>query len=144
MCRSCISKGPWMTNLVSNFEFLFWIFFSADIKIRSESKHKEAFSTLVESLVQMTCSEFIIFFKLAKKELAWVSNLYFCHIGISRFHCSLLLRCNCSRSLSDKLQTFALENSGKCTYLQKNVKSRCRLGYSAEKHVLYGKFGQSK
>ena len=27
------------------------------------------------------------------------------------------LRCNCSRSLSDKLQPFAMENSGKCTYL---------------------------
>ena len=29
-------------------------------------KHKEAFSTLVESLVQMTCSDFTIFFKLAE------------------------------------------------------------------------------
>ena len=34
-----------------------------------------------------------------------------------------------------------MENSGKCTYLQKKiVKSRCRLGYSAEIRVLYCKF----
>ena len=36
--------------------------------------------------------------------------------------------------------SFAIENSGKCTYLQKFVKSRCRLGYSAEIRVLYCKF----
>ena len=30
------------------------------------AKHKEAFSTLIKSLVQMTCSDFKIFFKLAE------------------------------------------------------------------------------
>jgi hypothetical protein len=34
-----------------------------------QAKHKEAFSTLVESLVQMTCLDFTNFFKLAKLQL---------------------------------------------------------------------------
>ena len=32
-------------------------------------KHKEAFSTLVQSLVQMTCIDFTIFLKLAELQL---------------------------------------------------------------------------
>ena len=41
-------------------------FFFSDIIIFILLKHKEALSTLVESLVQMTCSDFTIFFKLAE------------------------------------------------------------------------------
>ena len=69
-----------------------------------QCKHKEAFSTLIKSLVQMTCSDYTNFLKLVE---------------------------------------FAMENSGRCTYLQKKVvKSRCRLGYSAEICILYCKLSQ--
>ena len=52
-------------------------FFFSDIIILILLKHKEAFSTLVESLVQMTCSDFTIFLELAgfaiyiKRLLLW-------------------------------------------------------------------------
>ena len=65
-------------------------------------KHKEAFSTLVESLVQMTFRDFIIFFF------------------------GLLL----------------WKTVESVPIYKKFVKSRCRLGYSAEICVLYSKLGQ--
>ena len=52
-------------------------FFFSDIIIFILLKHKEALSTLVESLVQMTCSDFTIFLELAgfaiyiKRLLLW-------------------------------------------------------------------------
>ena len=37
-----------------------------------------------------------------------------------------------------------MEKSEKCNYLKKIVKSRCRLGYSADMSVLFCKLGQFK
>ena len=73
-------------------------------------KDREALRTLVESLVQMTCSDFSNFFKLAE--------------------------------LSDKLQPFVMENSGKCTYLQKIRQIKVSIRLFCWKRVLYGKLGQ--
>ena len=80
----------------------FWCLFWWEI-LTWIGKHKEAFSTLVESLVQMTCSHFMNFLKIG-----------------------LLLRKTVESELIYK----------------KFVKSRCRLGYSAEIRVLYCKLGQ--
>ena len=40
----------------------------------SRCKHKEAFSTLVESLVQMTCIDFTIFFENSGKCITYADN----------------------------------------------------------------------
>ena len=68
-------------------------------------KHKEPFSTLVETLVQITSSDFTIFFKFAE---------------------------------------FAMENSGKCTYLQKIRQIKVSIRLFCWNSVLYGKLGQFK